>query len=307
MVRSHERAQRSPLSLKRAKTAGRSMKAGRASRTAQSVAILRAEHQLFDFPHVLDDPIALWIIGPRGAASIAFRGWSAFLPGPRAMRAFMAARSRYAEDQLARSIACGKAQYVVLGAGLDTFAYRNPYADSALRVFEVDHPDTQAWKRRRLALTTIPVPYPVTFVPVDFGRQALATELEKAGFNRDEPAFFSWLGVTPYLPNEVVLATFTRIRSLCPENAMVFDYALPRDVLPGVEAIAFDAIGAGVLHAGEPFRGFFRPEILANDLKSIGFRRVERPTNDQINALYFHNRLDGLRVRGHLGGLMCAY
>ena len=94
---------------------------------------------------------------------------------------------------------------------------------------------------------------------------------------------------------------------MCPENAIVFDYALPRDALPEVEAIAFDALGAGVLEAGEPFRGFFRPEILANDLKSIGFRRVERPTNDQINALYFRNRLDGLRVRGHLGGLMCAY
>ena len=113
--------------------------------------------------------------------------------------------------------------------------------------------------------------------------------------------------MTPYLSNEMVMATFARIRSLCPENAIAFDYALPRDVLPEVEAIAFDALGGGVLQAGEPFRGFFRPEILVNELKSIGFRRVERPTNDQINALYFHNRLDGLRVRGHLGGLMCAY
>ena len=282
------------------------MKAGRASRTALSVAICRAEHQLFDFPHVLDDPIAMWIIGPRAATSVAFRSWSAFLPGPRAMRAFMAVRSRYAEDQLARSIARGTVQYVILGAGLDTFAYRNPYADSGLKVFEVDHPDTQAWKRRRLASTMIPTPYPVTFVPVDFGRQALETELEKAGFNLDEPAFFSWLGVTPYLPNEIVMATFSRIRSLCPENAIAFDYALRRDALPEVEAIAFDVLGAGVLQAGEPFRGFFTPEILMNDLKSIGFLRVEHPTNDQINALYFRNRLDGLRVRGHLGGLMCA-
>ena len=222
------------------------MKAGRASRTAQSAAILRAEHQLFDFPHVFDDPIAPWIVGPRGAASIACRGWSAFLPGPRAMRAFIAARSRYAEDQLARAIAGGTAQYVVLGAGLDTFAYRNPYADSTLRVFEVDHPDTQAWKRRRLASTTLPVPYPVTFAPVDFGRQALEAELEKAGFDLAEPTFFSWLGVTPYLPNEIVMATFARIHSLCPQNAIAFDYALPRDALPEVEAMAFDALGARV-------------------------------------------------------------
>jgi methyltransferase (TIGR00027 family) len=205
------------------------MKAGRPSTTAQSVAIRRAEHQLFDFPHVLDDPIALRIIGPEGAASIALRCWFAYFPGPRAMRAFMAARSRYAEDQLARAIASGTAQYVVLGAGLDTFAYRNPYTDSALRVFEVDHPDTQAWKRHRLASTAIPIPYPVTFVPVDFGRQP-ETELEKAGFKPDEPAFFSWLGVTPYLSKEIVMATFARIRVVSGERNRVRLRAPPRHV-----------------------------------------------------------------------------
>ena len=206
------------------------MKAGRPSTTAQSVAIRRAEHQLFDFPHVLDDPIALRIIGPEGAASIALRCWFAYFPGPRAMRAFMAARSRYAEDQLARAIASGTAQYVVLGAGLDTFAYRNPYTDSALRVFEVDHPDTQAWKRHRLASTAIPIPYPVTFVPVDFGRQEPETELEKAGFKPDEPAFFSWLGVTPYLSKEIVMATFARIRVVSGERNRVRLRAPPRHV-----------------------------------------------------------------------------
>lgn len=147
------------------------MKVGSASKTAQSVAVRRAEHQLFDFPHVLDDFIAPWIIGPKASASIMFGWFTAHLPGSRYMRAFIVARSRYAEDQLARAIASGTAQYVILGAGLDTFAYRNPYPNTALRVFEVDHPDTQAWKRSRLSLTATPVPYPVTFVPVDFEHQ----------------------------------------------------------------------------------------------------------------------------------------
>jgi len=283
------------------------MKIGFPSKTAQSVAVRRAEHQLFDFPHVLDDPIAPWIIGPKGLASIMFGSLTAYLPGSRYMRAFMAARSRYAEDQLARAIASGTAQYVILGAGLDTFPYRNPYLDCGLRVFEVDHPDTQAWKRRRLALTAISVPSSVTYVPVDFEHQRLQVELEKAGFRLDEPTFFSWLGVTPYLTNELVIATFTLIRSLCSDNAIAFDYALPQQALSEGEKLAFDSLSEMVVRAGEPFRGFFRPEVLVTELKEIGFRRVESPTTDQINALYFRNRLDGLQVRGHLGGLMCAY
>lgn len=283
------------------------MKTGIPSRTAQSVANRRAEHQLFDFPHVLDDPVALWIIGAKAPVSLIFGGLAAYLPRARYMRAFIVARSRYAEDQLARAIAKGTSQYVILGAGLDTFAYRNPYADSNLRVFEVDHPDTQAWKRRRLASTAIRKPYPVTFVPVDFEHQTLEIELERAGFKLDEPAFFSWLGVTPYLTNATVMATFALIHSLCPDNSIAFDYAHPREGLSEVEKLAFDALSTRVARAGEPFRGFFNPEDLASDLKKIGFRRVEHPTTDQINALYFRNRFDGFRVRGRLGGLMCAY
>ncbi|MGO9137922.1 MAG: class I SAM-dependent methyltransferase [Syntrophales bacterium] len=283
------------------------MKIGFPSKTAQSVAIRRAEHQLFDFPHVLEDPIAPWIIGPEAATSIIFRWWTVYLPISRYTRAFMAARSRYAEDQLARVIASGTTQYVILGAGLDTFPYRNPYSKYGLRVFEVDHPNTQAWKRRRLALAAIPVPSSVTFVPVDFEHQRLEVELDRAGFRLDKPAFFSWLGVTPYLPNEAVMATFTLIHSLCPENAIAFDYALPRQVLSGGEKMAFDVLSKSVDQISEPFRGFFRPEVLVNDLKKIGFRRVENFTTDQINALYFRNRLDGLRIRGSLGRLMCAY
>ncbi len=284
------------------------MHSGFASKTAQSVAIRRAEHQLFDFPHVLEDPIAARIIGPTAAAAATLFGWmTAYLPAAAYLRAFIAVRSRYAEDQLARAVASGTAQYVILGAGLDTFPYRNPYSKRGLRVFEVDHPDTQAWKRRRLALAAIPVPALVTFVPIDFEHQRLDIELERAGFRLDEPAFFSCLGVTPYLANEVMLATFRLIHSLCPDNAIAFDYCLPRAALSEREQVAHDALSERVARVGEPFRGFFEPEVLASDLKSIGFRRIESLTGDQINALYFSNRLDGLRIRGRVGGLMCAF
>src|SRR5262249_47322850 len=156
---------------------------------------------------------------------------SAFLPGVRRMRAFIVARSRYAEDELARAIAAGTAQYVILGAGLDTFAYRRGYSGTELKVFEVDHPDTQAWKRRRLAAAAIPVPSSVSFVPFDFERQGLDIELKNAGLRLGESVFFSLLGVTPYLANNVVMAIFASIHSLCPKSRVVFDYLAPCDTL----------------------------------------------------------------------------
>lgn len=283
------------------------MKTGSPSKTALSVAVRRAEHQLFDFPHVFEDPLAPRIIGPVAATSMVFGWWTAYLPASRYLRAFIAVRSRYAEDQLARAIAAGTTQYVILGAGLDTFAYRNPYSNFGLRTFEVDHPDTQAWKRHQLGLMSIPVPSSVTFVPVDFEHQSLDIELANTGFALGEPAFFSWLGVTPYLANEVVMQTLRQIHSFCPANAIVFDYALPRHSLSGIERVAADALREGVAWAGEPFKSAFRAEVLLDDLKQIGFRRVESPTPEYLNCLYFRHRMDGLRVRGRLGALMCAY
>src|SRR5271169_4489280 len=171
------------------------MQVGKFSRTAQRVAIRRAAHQLLDQPRVLDDPLALRIIGSEAAEELRSnpKEHHAF---SRAFRAFMAARSRYAEDELAHVVAQGVKQYLVLGAGLDTFAYRNPHP--GLRVFEVDHPATQAWKREQLQEASIPIPPSLTFVPVDFEQQTLADGLERSGFDLNASAFFSWLGVTPY-------------------------------------------------------------------------------------------------------------
>ena len=130
----------------------------RPSRTALRVAMRRAAHQLYDNPKVLDDPIAMPIVGPRAAEKLRAERPGAFGKFGLGLRAFMAARSRFAEDALARSITRGATQYVILGAGLDTFAYRNPYAESALHVFEVDFPATQEWKRRNLKEAQIAIP-----------------------------------------------------------------------------------------------------------------------------------------------------
>jgi methyltransferase (TIGR00027 family) len=174
------------------------LKQGRFSRTAHRVAIRRAAHQLFDQPKVLDDPLAVPIIGAEAAEKLCASPRERKHPFARAFRAFMVARSRYAEDQLAKAVEQDVAQYVVLGAGLDTFACRNPDSTN-LRVFEVDHPATQAWKLERLQAAGIAIPQSLKFVPVDFERQTLAAGLEQGGFDSGSPAFFSWLGVTPYL------------------------------------------------------------------------------------------------------------
>src|SRR5882762_1319056 len=168
-----------------------SMQEGTFSRTAERVAIRRAAHQLLDQPRVLDDPLALRIIGSEAEEALRSNPKEDH-SFSRAFRAFMAARSRYTEDELANAFAHGVRQYVVLGAGLDTFAYRNPHP--GLRVFEVDHPATQAWKREQLQAAAIAIPASLTFVPVDFERQTLADGLAQCGFNPSGAAFFSWLG-----------------------------------------------------------------------------------------------------------------
>ena len=279
------------------------MREGRASITAQRVAERRAAHQLFDNPKVFDDPVALAIIGNEAAAQIRAEPAKAQTPVSRGLRAFMAVRSRYAEDQLGEAVRRGVTQYVILGAGLDTFAYRNPHPE--LRVFEVDHPATQAWKRSRLEAANIPVPASLTFTPVDFDRETFEQGLAQRGFEAGCAAFFSWLGVTPYLRPEIVLNTFERIAALCPENCVAFDYAVPRESLRMLQRMAFDAIAKRVAAAGEPFVSFFKTDELMSELRRVNFRHIEDLDTEQINARYFQDRMDGLQIGG-MAHLMCA-
>ena len=268
--------------------------------TAQRVAMRRATHQLIDNPRVFEDPLAVRILGPEIAAELTAEPSNEL---ERRLRAFMVARSRYAEEQLATAVAHGVKQYVVLGAGLDTFAYRNPYRD--VLVFEIDHPATQGWKRQRLEAASISIPAGLRFAPVDFDKQTVEQGLAGAGFAAAEPAFFSWLGVTPYLTPETVFSTLRLIRDLNPSNKVVFDYAVPRSSLNTSEQAALDAILKRVASAGEPFRGFFAPEELARELKTMGYAAIEELDGEEINRRYFSNRADNLVV-GRTAHLLCA-
>lgn len=287
----------------------------RPSRTAYMVAMRRAAHQLFDYPKVFDDPIALPILGADAESRLRSQRRLAGRSG-RLVRASMAARSRYAEDQLAIAIGRGARQYVVLGAGLDTFAYRNPYERRGLRVFEVDYPATQEWKRERLRAAGIAAPNSLTFVAVDFERQTLAEALRDAGFDAGRAAFFSWLGVTMYLERDTVLSTLRFIAS-CGSGArsaseaagggVAFDYMVPRSSLRWTRRLVFDAMARRVRRAGEPLRTFFAPEELTAELARMGFQSIENLGGPEINARYFSGRTDGLRVPGVLGRLVSAH
>jgi len=278
----------------------------RPSATAQRVAMRRAAHQFLDVPKVFDDPLALSILGQEAVAELRSSIENFQDSASRSLRAFVVARSRFAEEELARAVARGVSQYVILGAGLDTFAYRNSYAESALRVFEVDYPATQLWKQRLLAEAGIAIPSSVTYVPVDFEHQTLVDGLAQAGFDSQKITFFSWLGVTPYLTRDSVMSTFAYIVSTPAGGGVVFDYAVPRSSLNLIGRLAFDALARRVAAAGEPFQTFVDPHELAAELHRIGFRQVEDMDAREINSRYFKNRADGLAVRGGLGHLANA-
>ena len=266
------------------------MEHGRPSQTALRVAIRRAVHQVMDRPPVLDDPIAVPLLG----AGFAFDAVREMHPLSRAFRAFMAMRSRWVEDRLAEAVGDGVAQYVVLGAGLDTFALRNPFA--SLRVLEVDFPATQEWKRAMLAERGIATPAHLTFAPVDFEKQALADGLHEAGFDETAPAFFGWLGVVPYLTGDAFRATLAFIAGLPGGTAVAFDYAVSPKTLSPARRAVFDALAARVAAAGEPFKLFFTPEQLEGELREAGFKRVEQAGAEEMNECYFKGRADGLEL-----------
>ncbi|HEU0177106.1 MAG TPA: class I SAM-dependent methyltransferase [Blastocatellia bacterium] len=282
------------------------MKENQPSRTAQLVAIRRAAHQLLDNPKVFDDPLALSIIGQERA--LALQNGQDQSEDPRLslhLRAFYVARSRCAEDELVLAVGRGVRQYVILGAGLDTFAYRNPYPKGALRVFEVDHPATQAWKRARLEEAGISLPVDLTFAPVDFEAQGLADGLQDAGYDPSQSAFFSWLGVTMYLTTEGVMKTLRFIASAPIGSGVVFDYTIRPSLLTPDQRLIFDTLYQRVDWVREPWQMFFDPAELKKDVQAMGFGHVEDIGPAEINARYFKERTDGLRV-GSLAHIMHA-
>jgi methyltransferase (TIGR00027 family) len=247
------------------------MRDGQPSQTARGAAAYRAIHQKLEGGAIFKDPFASRILDQETAAALdeiaandSLRPW----------RLFIAARSRFSEDTMADCITCGMRQVVVLGAGLDTFALRNPYAGLGVRVFEVDYPATQVWKRDRIKAAGLVEPPSLVFAPANFEQESLAEGLTRAGFKLDEPAFFQWLGVVPYLTKDAFCSTLKFISAL-PQAAVVFDYAEPFQNYPVERRASVMATAERAAARGEPWLSFFDPIELLRVLREEGFKEIE--------------------------------
>ncbi len=277
------------------------MKAGQRSRTADGAAALRASHTLYATEPLFSDPYALALTSP---------GWQKILRHPLLHRISLPSRlnavglligqvigrSRYAEDQLELAITHGVAQYVLVGAGLDSFVLRKGVDLPALRVFEVDHPDTQAGKKSQLAGLG-EIPKNVEFVAINFEKESIADALARSNYQRDQIGFFSWLGTTHYLEPQTTLNTLKAIAGFAAAGSeVVFDYSIPYQRLKGLERVGSYALSQFTDYMSEPLIGQFIPEILHQQLDIMGFEVLEDLSGHAQNARYFQQRSDHIHA-----------
>jgi len=270
----------------------------KASRTMLGAAIFRAVHQVLDRdPRILDDPLAVGLVeGSSPEEILAAPPGSLFRP-PTWFRSIFVLRSRYAEDSLHEAVANGIVQYVLLGAGMDTFAYRQPSWAAKLRIFEVDHPESQKVKREYLARRGIAVPGNVEFCPIDFERASLAEGLATSSLDHRALTFFSWLSVTQYLTKEAIdsINSLHFVLSMPKRSTIVGEFILPPDSWTSEEMVFLQTVPKLAAEAGEPWLTYFTPDEISQHLFKLGFSRVSHLTPGEAASRYFMNRQDGPR------------
>lgn len=260
-----------------------------ASLTARGVAALRAAHLLLDeSPPILDDSVIVRLLGPIYESYIRAEPERYQSPPARGLRSHVVLRSRVAEDALRDAAARGIEQYVLLGAGLDTFAYRQPAWAEGLRIIEVDHPSSQADKRRLLRVAEMVLPPNVSYADVDFEHETLAQGLRRCGVAFDRPTFFSWLGVTMYLSREAIDATLATVASFARGSEIVLTFAQPS----APDDLRIVAERAAAL--GEPWLSYFEPAEIEAVLRAHGFSDVRFLTREAAIRQYYASRRDGL-------------
>lgn len=284
------------------------MQSGQPSQTAFAAAYARAYHQIAEGPRIFTDPLAGALVGNaiddlQASFSSAFADMAEDHKPDEEAALLVPARARLAEDTIADAVAVGARQAVILGAGLDTFAYRNPHQD--LQVFEVDHPDTQAWKRQRLTEADIAIPDSLTFVPVDFEKETLAAGLAAANFARDEPTVFVWLGVTMYLTTEAIRTTLNFIAEQARPVQVVADYIYPMSAAEPEDRAAFETAADLIAELGEPFLSYFTAEEIEKELRSAGFDVIEDFSAPDLLDEYLARRAP--RGGSAAGGLTSAH
>ncbi|MGW4892534.1 class I SAM-dependent methyltransferase [Kitasatospora sp. NPDC004240] len=264
--------------------------------TAVRVALWRALHVHADAaPHVLADEVGLELADP--GPDWRRRG-DMTMPGVDGVRASMVARARFVEDLVADRADAGATQYVILGAGLDTFAQRRPDLASRLTVFEVDRPGTQAWKRRRLAELGRGLPSWLTLVPVDFeAGDSWWDRLAEAGFDPSKPTVVASTGVSMYLTEQANTATLRQAAALAPGSVFAFTFLMPLDLLDAHERRVQEFSMRGAAASGTPFRSLYAPGELCRAALDAGFDRATHVSPGELDRRYFAGRADGLRLR----------
>jgi methyltransferase (TIGR00027 family) len=262
---------------------------------ALMIARQRAAHQVLDHGSIFNDPFAMKILGEDETDVLQVANKH---PVASIGRLFTAARSRIAEDALSRAVEGGVRQIVILGAGLDTFALRNPHGAPEIRIYEVDHPATQAWKLERLAEAQIALPPWLAFVPVDFERDDVGEKLAAAGLEQNSPAFFTWLGVVPYLTEDAIGRTLDYMSSI-PNSEVVFDYMEPPEAFSEELRQIEKARAEQLEKMGERSDTRLEPVGIAAILRSHGFHSIEDIDFQKI-ASRFGRAVQGL-APGHLG------
>ena len=262
--------------------------------TAVRVALWRAMHVQIDAsPHVLVDEIGLQLVAPDES----WRQRPDMHPqGTRGYRAAIVGRARLIEDLVQEEVRKGVSQYVVLGAGLDTFAQRRPDVASKLRVFEIDKPETQEWKRQRLMELGLGIPNNLQLVPVDFeAGDSWWEKLAMNGFNVSQPAVVASTGVSMYLTKEANIATLRQIAALAPGSTLAMTFLLPLDLVDPEERPQHEMVYERARAAGTPFVSFFRPPEILALAREAGFRDVRHISRSDIVQRYFVGRTDGLQ------------
>jgi len=279
------------------------------SETAQFAAAHRAYDFMFDRPPILEDAAAIWLLDPPlstvlRVGPLRWLFWRPLLAKVRPISAFIAVRSRYAEDTLEHLLGEGCRQYVILGAGLDSWALR--HGDVGVTVFELDHPATQQSKEARIRSRLGELPPHLALIPIDFERESIADVLPRHGFDARSKAFVSWLGTICYLTRGAIEETFASLARVCaPGSRIAFDYFQPKSAMSPADLQLFEVLNEGGARRGEPMQSLLDAEDMAEILLSRGFSVVEDLSASDIRRRYLAQRSDGLDIPGFVR-LCCA-
>ena len=277
------------------------MKPAQRSKTAEAVAAVRAVHLLYDRPVVFEDPFAIHLTSSswRLIAKSRLLHWlvaRTMLRGFRPVHAQFLARARYAEEKLENAVGRGIDQYVILGAGLDSFALRRRDLATKLRVYELDHPATQLVKRGRLERRGVALPENLELIPVDFEREALADALARSSYHRERRGFFSLLGTVQYVPRDAVIGTLRSLAQVAAAGSeLVLTYNIPLNLVDASDRPAVERVLRFAARRGEPFVSFFDPEAFPAEVCTLGYELLENCSPREQERRYFAGRTDDLR------------